>query len=186
MSGRRRPSISHLAALLRDPAVASVARSSRYLARRVARSLPRGASRVVELGAGDGAVTRLLLGRMPRGGRLVAVELNAELFDGLRRIADPRLRSVRGDARRLPLHMARARMRRADAVVSGLPMSLFGRVERLRLLLAVRDALRPGGRFVAYQTTPMLAPLLEASFRRVDVGFELRNLPPLFVLTAVK
>lgn len=186
MRGPRGTSISLLAALLRDPGVASVARSSRFLTRRVARSLPRGASRVVELGAGDGAVTRGLLARMPSGGRLVAIELNAGLFDGLRRIPDRRLTAVRGDARRLPLHLARARLRRADAVVSGLPMSLLGRVERLRLLLAARDALRPGGRLVLYQTTPMLAPLLEASFRRVDVGFELRNLPPLFVLTAVK
>lgn len=186
MSGRRGRSTSLLAALLRDPGVASVARSSRFLAERVARCLPPGARRVIELGAGDGAVTRRLLGRMPPRGRLLAVEANRELWEGLRRVPDRRLKAVRGDARQLGRLASRARLGPADAVVSGVPMSLFGRTERLRLLHAVRLTLRPGGRFVAYQTTPMLAPLLEASFKSVRVRFELRNLPPLFILSAVK
>ncbi|TBR20322.1 methyltransferase domain-containing protein [bacterium] len=176
--------MSYLAALLHEPAVASLTPSSRYLAERVVEAAaPRGAGLVVELGPGEGVITRRLLRALPPAGRLLSVELSADFMPALRRIRDPRLNAVHGDALDLLGHMARARLPRADAVVSGIPMSLLTPAGRRRVLGVVRRALKPGGRFVLYQLTPQLIPLLERGFRGVEVRFEWRNLPPLFVLS---
>ena len=46
--------------------------------------------------------------------------------------------------------------------------------------------LNPGGRFVAYQVTTHLIPMLKDYFSNVDIQFEVRNMPPHFVFTALK
>lgn len=176
--------MSYLTELLHDPLVASLAPSSRYLARRVvAAARVREAGLVVELGPAEGVITRRLLRAMPAGSRLLAVELHPGFMRALRRIRDPRLSAVEGDARDLAGHMGRLGLPRADAVVSGVPLSLLDEEGRRRFLTGVREALVPGGRFVAYQLTPQLAPLLKEGFRGLEISFELRNFPPLFVLS---
>lgn len=176
--------MSYLSALLHDPSVASVVPSSRYLAQRVVEAVGlANAGLVVELGPGDGVITRRLLRSMPSDGRLLAVERCSGFLPALRRLRDPRLIPVQGDALDLPRHLADFGLHRADAVVSGIPMSLLDPEERRRMVDIVRKVLRAGGRFVAYQVTPHLFELLRERFRRVEVRFELRNFPPLFVLS---
>ena len=70
--------------------------------RRIVRALAvEAADEVLEIGPGRGALTRHLV---QLGVRLVAVELDDELADGLEAEALPGLRVVRGDALALPLH----------------------------------------------------------------------------------
>lgn len=182
-SGPKHAAMSYLSALLHDPSVASLAPSSRYVAERVVEAVrPARVGLAVELGPGDGVITRRLLRALPLDARLVAVELSADFIPALRGIRDARLSVRQGDARDL----AGLGLPPADAVVSGVPMSLLEPSELRRMVEDVRGALRPGGRFVAYQVTPRLSGLLEKRFRRVEVRFELRNLPPLFVLSCVR
>src|SRR3974377_115511 len=70
---------------MRNPrATASVCPSSPALSRRMAESIDfRRARTVVELGAGTGAVTREILGRLPRTGRLFAVDNNPRFVEHL-------------------------------------------------------------------------------------------------------
>lgn len=176
--------MSYLSALLHDPSVASVAPSSRHVAEKVVEAVSPGTARlVVELGSGEGVITRGLLRALPAEGRLMAVELNPAFSRALRRIRDPRLVALQGDARDLSRHMALLGLPRADAVVAGIPFSLLPAAQRRRLVDSIWNALRPDGRFAAYQLTPQLLPLLRERFGPVEVRFELRNLPPLFVLS---
>lgn len=176
--------MTYLSALLQDPSVASVAPSSRYMADKVVEAVsPAKARVVVELGSAEGVITRRLLRALPPDARLLAVELNPAFSRALRRIRDRRLSALQGDARDLAADMSLLGLPRADAVVAGIPFSLLRPAERRRLLDSIWKTLRPGGRFAAYQLTPQLLPLLKERFRDVQVHFELRNLPPLFVLS---
>lgn len=176
--------LSYIAAFLRDRSVASVAPSTKYVVDRVLRAMDLAtASAVVEYGPAEGVITRKALARMPAGGAFIAVERNADFVKALKKIDDPRLRVIHGDVQHIDEVLGPVQV---DVIVSGIPFSFLEPAEREKLLQKTHDRLRPGGRFVAYQFTAHLIPLLKRRFRKVKTEFEIRNLPPHFVFTAYK
>ncbi len=179
--------LSYLSIFLKNKRVAAVVPSSKFLVNRVikAMDLPR-ARVVVEYGAAEGVITHRILERLGPEGTLLAVELSADFAKVLQGLRDPRLRARQGDVTRIDEILAAEGVRQADVIVSGIPFSMLNSRQRHELLLKTEAALRPGGRFVAYQVTTHLIPLLKEYFRKVETEFEVRNLPPHFVFTAHK
>lgn len=179
----------YLKAFLADPGVAAITPSSRYLTARTVKALSlEGAKVVVEYGAARGVLTRRILQKLDPDARLVAVEFNREFFEDFSaRVRDPRLIPVHGDVTKIDEILARLGIAGADRVVSGIPFSFLSEKGR-RELLAKTSALLPrGGRFVAtYQITMHLIPLLKDYFGKVDIQYEVRNIPPCFVFTGIK
>jgi phospholipid N-methyltransferase len=170
-----------------DKRVASVTPSSKYIVKRVLRAMDlKGPAVVVEYGAADGVITRHILDRLSPEGRVVAVELNDKLYAALSHLKDPRLVCVNGDVRDVEHIAERHGVVAADVIVSGIPFAFLSDRGRHELLARTNALLRPGGRFVAYQVTTHLIPLLKKHFRRVKTEFEIRNIPPHFVFTAYK
>jgi phospholipid N-methyltransferase len=144
---------------------------------------------VSEYGAADGPMTRRVLEKLQPSGKVVAIELNEKLFDSLRRLSsDPRFFPVHGDVRQVGAIAARHGIGdgQADVIISGIPFAFLSGRGRHELLMKTSELLRPGGRFVAYQVTTHLIPLLKDYFSRVETQFEIRNIPPHFVFTAHK
>lgn len=170
---------------LRAPlTTASVVPSSPRLGKAMAMALPPEARRIVELGAGTGAITRELLRYGVRPEHLLVVELNPELHDDLRR-SFPLSTVVCGDARALPQLLESADgfgTEGIDAVVSSLgflsmPPSL---VEEI--LAAAFECLPPRGVLVQFTYGPK-CPVSSKTLRRLNlkakrVDFTLMNLPP--------
>lgn len=174
--------------MLRRPGVVgAVAPSSCGLGEVLATVVPRaGRPTVVELGPGTGAVSPMITRRLPRGGRHLAVEIDPELADHLER-SHPQVTVLRGDAAELGRLLDAAGAPRVDAVVSGLPWSLFGEDQQRQILVQVCRALAPGGGFstFAYRHAAPLAgarrfrALLDDYFDEVVVTRTVwRNLPP--------
>jgi phosphatidylethanolamine/phosphatidyl-N-methylethanolamine N-methyltransferase len=170
---------------LRSPLrTASVVPSSMYLARAMAAALPAGTERVVELGAGTGAITRGLLERGIRPERLLILELSPELHAGL--VAGfPDSPALCGDARRLP-ELLRAAPGfadgRCDAVVSSLGFLAMPPAVAQEILAAAFACLPDDGVLVQYTygpTCPVPPSIMEALDLVAErVGYTLRNLPP--------
>lgn len=178
---------AYFKAFVDDMGVASVTPSSKFLVNRVVKAMDlRGCRVVVEYGAAEGVITRKILEGLAPSSTLVAFELNDKLFSGLSRIEDPRLKTIHQDVRQADKALKEIGVGQADVVVSGIPFAFLSTQGRHDLLTKTAGLLKPGGRFVAYQVTTHLIPLLKEHFKRVDVQFELRNLPPHFVFTAVK
>jgi phospholipid N-methyltransferase len=70
----------------------------------------------------------------------------------------------------------------ADAIISGIPFSLIPADEREAIVSQTRQALRPGGCFIAYQNSRLLVPLIRRHFDSVTTVFEPRNLFPYFIM----
>ncbi|MBI5597847.1 MAG: methyltransferase domain-containing protein [Elusimicrobia bacterium] len=180
-------SFSYLSAFLLDKGVAAIHPSSKFLVARVLKAMDLDeASTVVEFGPAEGVMTRRILHSMPEDGTLLSIELNPHFVKAVRRIRDPRLRVVQGDVQEVEKHMAKLGIGKADVVVSGIPFSFFDLEGRHRLLDKIHSALKPNGRFVAYQVTTHLIPILKEHFKNVSHRLELRNLPPHFVFIAKK
>ncbi len=180
--------LGYLRAFLDDSSVASVMPSSKFVVERVVRSMNLAEARViVEYGAAQGVMTRRILEKMRPDAKLVAIEFNHKLYKELvDRIKDPRLIAEQGDVREIDKIMARHGVAAADVIISGVPFAFFSEVERHELLKKTAGLLNPRGRFVPYQVTTHLIPLLKDYFRSVDTQFEVRNIPPHFIFTALK
>jgi phospholipid N-methyltransferase len=172
-------------AFLKSPrVVASVIPSSSFLERRVVTAAaPATASLVVELGAGTGGITRLLLKTMGAHARLLAIERTADFVENLLRINDTRLDVVHGCASSIGAELKRRGYPAADAVISGIPFSTLPEALAAEIIAAVHGALSPGGRFVAYQLTNRVADYAQPVMGAPEVQHELCNLPPLRVFT---
>lgn len=174
---------------LDDPAVAAVTPSSKYIVERVIKGMKlKEAKTIVEYGAAQGVITRRILEEMRPDAKLVAIEFNQKLYEELiATVKDDRLVAVQGDVREIDKILAKLGVETpVDAVTSGVPFSYFSNRGRHELLLKTSEIIRPGGRFVPYQVTTHLIPLLKDYFSDVDTQFEVRNIPPHFVFTAIK
>jgi phospholipid N-methyltransferase len=179
--------LRYIELLLKDRFVATVSPSSKFIIRRVLKAMDlKHAKVVVEYGPADGVITQPILDHLPKDAMLIAIERNAEFFNRLKLIKDPRFHPVFGDVRDIEQHLHRFGVEKADRIVSGIPFSYLTEEERLVLLTSTHGRLGAEGRFVAYQVTTHLIPLLKRYFRDVDTEFEIRNVPPHFVFTAYK
>lgn len=179
-----------LAATIRSPMlIGACFPSSRSLGRLLTDIVPRsGAPTVAELGAGTGAVSRAIAERLPPRGRHVAVEIEPFLAAHLRR-TQPGVVVLEGDAAELTSLLATVSVTHVDAVVSGLPWSLFPAAHQRRILVEIAQTLAPTGAFstFSYRHAEGLAGarrfrlLLREYFDEVVVSRTVwRNLPPAF------
>ena len=169
-----------------DGHVGAVTMSSTYVVRAVLRGLPWNATTLVEHGPGSGALTRMLLHRLPPGGRLYAIERSAAFVDQLSHLGDPRLRLIEQSAEDLD-YAALGIRGSVDAVVSSIPVSVVSPGDRRGIVASAHDALRAGGVLtIFHQYTPLMRTLLRQRFSRVRLTFEPRNLFPCFILQATK
>lgn len=177
-----------LAAALRHPGlVGAVAPSLPALCDQLAAVVPsRGRPVVVELGPGTGVVSAAIRRRLPAGARQLAVELDPAMLAHLER-SHPWLEVIAGDAAELAGLLADVGVARVDAVVSGLPWSLFDEAAQRRVLDAVGAVLVPHGVFTTFGYLHALRlrgarrfrVLLEQRFGEVMVSRAVwRNLPP--------
>jgi len=168
--------------LTRPKEVGSIIPSSRFLERRIIRSAGvQTANLVLELGPGTGGTTRALLAAMRPDAKLLAIEINARFVELLQQSLDPRLIAHLGSAADIPDALAKYDLPQPDVILSGIPFSTMAREVGTSILHSVHDALRPGGRFVAYQVRDRVENLGREVFGRANVQTELLNVPPMRV-----
>lgn len=173
---------------LKDKNVAAIAPSSRHLVNRLIRRLrPEGIKVMVELGPGPAVATKPILHMLGKQARFLVVERNPMFVSHLRKIADPRLEVVEGDARKLKQLLAERGIAAADAVIASIPFTYLTPADRTALVSAAYDSLRPGGDFIIFhQYSPLMAKYLKKKFGRVHIEFELFNLFPCFLMHVKK
>lgn len=173
---------------IRDRHVAAVLPSSNHLVQRLMRHLDfSGIRTLVELGPGNGAATAGILKRLTPQARHLAVERNPHFAAALKRVDDPRLQVIEGDARELDALLDANGVNQADAVIASIPFTYLTDAERRDLVRQVKARLRPGGRFVVfYQHWPLMYPYLRREFSQVRVDYEPLNFLPCFLFSCTK
>ena len=157
--------------------------SSKSLATALVNALPDDDyDRVIELGSGEGSVTRQLVARFG-GERVLGIELDADLAV-LARAQAPEATIIVGDAGRLSELLQRGAAAGKTAVVSCLPLITMPRT-RHRVLRAVRSLIAPHGHLVQFTYVPWQPyPARECRIYGlfgVRADRILRNVPPAVV-----
>lgn len=158
----------------------SIIPSSRFLVNQVLDTVDwRKAQVVVEYGPGVGTFTGEILQRMRPDAKLVAIETNEDFVRFLRTsFPDPRLHVEHGSAAAVQLILRRLGLPPANYIISGIPLGSMPRPLQADIVAKSRDALEPRGKFLVYQFTSRVFPVLQRTFRHVRRSIERRNLPP--------
>ena len=123
---------------------------------------------IIELGAGNGALTLRLAARCP-GARILACEINPTLArdnrDNLTRAGiDGRVEVIADSAERVLLEMGRRGNEKPDYVISGLPLGNLGGEKVLSLLDAINQTLGEGGIYIQFQHSLLGRTKIRARF----------------------
>ncbi|MEM1357302.1 MAG: methyltransferase domain-containing protein [Bacteroidota bacterium] len=161
----------------------AIASSSPALVKRLVAPLPSNRPvTIVELGPGDGCVTRAILEKVHANSVLTAFEINPAFVEKLAVLEDARLRVLPVGAERLTDYFASGSV---DFVVSSLPLSMIPKEVKEEILRQARVVLGPEGQFYQYQYALQDYSLLKDYFQRVSVSFTMANVPPAFVYSCI-
>lgn len=180
---------SYIRNFVKDPKVGAITPCSRHTVKRLCQKLPfDSVETLVEFGPGSGVFTRYLLGQMPADAKLIAIEVNESFVSRLRPLAnqDTRLHVYHDQVENLRAVLEDEHVEQVDGVVSGIPFSMIPPEAKQQILAETYRLLKPGGQFLAYQTSYALVPKLKAYFDEVNKDLEPRNLPPMYLMEAKK
>jgi len=153
--------------------------SSRWLAEAVCRDIDFAKpATIVELGAGTGAVTEVLLDRLRAHHRFVAVEYDADFCDIFRQ-RFPSVDLIEGDASVIEGQLAHRGISKVDYVLSGLPTPNLPTRSVVRLMRWMRNSLTPDGVFAQITVVPLVyRRFYRRLFSSVEFDMVWLNAPP--------
>jgi phospholipid N-methyltransferase len=167
--------------------VGTVTRSSGFLSRQMAKKVDYSeAQYVVELGAGDGVITKEILKRMAPDARLMIFEVNDKFFEQLKMIDDDRLIVVNDSAEYISKHLLQHGFTRVDAIVSAIPFVILPENVRRSIIKKCIDVMKEEAPFIQVHYSLVLRNLYKEIFGNVKIGFVPLNIPPAFVMVSRK
>jgi phospholipid N-methyltransferase len=165
----------------------SVVRSSKYLVREMLKPVDfKTAKVIVELGAGDGVLTREILSKMQPNARLLCFEINTEFCKILGEIEDKRLILIEDSAEKLDGYMRRLGIEEVDFVISAIPFVTLPDEISYSIVEGCHKALRKTGLYVQFHYSTIIKRMYQRIFGNVDINFVARNFPPAFVMVCIK
>jgi len=159
--------------------IGSITSSSGFLARKMTKRIDFSRKlNILELGAGNGAITKEILNRISKESELHSYEICESFVDDLKKIRDSRLSVYSENVSEL----SKLNNNTYDVVISSLPLAIFDKVFKNQIFKNVQDKLKPNGLFVQYQYSLMDYRGIEKSFnKKCKLDFCLFNVPPAFV-----
>ncbi len=136
---------------------------------------------IVEIGAGDGAITQYILDRMSKNTRLLSFEINESHFEKLRSIKDDRFTPILDSAENIKEHLEKYDFDKADIIISSLPFMVLPTELTFDILKVCHQSLNKGSLFVQFHYSKGLKKLYKSTFDKVTTEFVLFNAPPAVV-----
>ena len=166
----------------------SIAPSSRFLCRAIVRKIdPHKAKVVVELGPGNGVVTRYILRRIGPSARLYIFEINDVFIEKIRAtFNDPRMTIIHDSAENMGNHFREIGIEEVDYFVSGIPFVMLPELLTEQITNQCLSWLRVGGRFVQFHYSPLLLGLYRRVFGNLKLEVVALNIPPAIVISCEK
>ena len=167
--------------------VGTVTRSSRYLCDKIINhSKIHQAKVIVELGAGDGVLTKRILDRMPDDCKLIAFEINEKFIDTLEAIEDDRLVIAADSAENIRQYLHENNLDQVDIVYSAIPFSVIPKEVAKAIVTISKEVLAPEGEYLQIHYSLMEKKLYNKVFGNVEIFFQPINIPPAFILKSIK
>ena len=135
---------------------------------------------IVELGGGDGSITRGIVERLPANARLLVFEINESFCEAMQKeFSQENVEIINDSAENLANYLNGEEI---DFIFCSLPFTLISKEATTRILSQSATHLSKKGFFVAICYSYVLKNLFKKHFKKVNVEFTLKNLPPAFVM----
>lgn len=163
--------------------IGAVFPSSRFLVKKMLRPVDfENSNTILELGPGNGPVTKEILRQMKSDAELFIFETNREFYEFISGIADARKIVFHESAEKISITLKHhGFFRQADTVISSIPLALLPSAVSKKIVQEVFDILKPGGIFVQFQYSLKSRRMLRGIFKEVKLDFTPVNIPPAFV-----
>ncbi len=166
----------------------SVAPSSRFLCRAIVGNIdPETSDIVVELGPGDGVITRYILDRLKPDAQLVIFEINEVFVEKIRaNFNDPRLTVIHDSAENMGAHFQKMGIESVNYFISGIPFIMLPEALAESITSKCLNYLCPNGRFVQFHYSPLMLGFYRRVFGKVDIEVVPLNFPPALIVSCKK
>ncbi len=167
--------------------VGTLTRSSKFLCKGMVKHVDfSGAKLIVELGAGDGVITKFILDEMEPDAKLLVFEVNERFCEVLRNIEDDRLIIAQDSAENIGSHVERLGFEKVDAIISAIPFVALPKELGYSIVRECHQCMKKGGRYIQVHYSLLAKKLYETVFGNVDINWVPLNVPPAFVLVSEK
>jgi phospholipid N-methyltransferase len=179
------------AGLFKQGQTGGIIPSQRFLIAKMIAPVPEAyRGKIIELGAGAGALTLRLAARCPMA-RVLACEINPILArDNRSNLTaaglNGRVEVLADSAEHVLQEIGRAGTEEPDFIISGIPLGNLGGDKACSLLDVIRQTLRKGGMYIQFQHSLLDRRKIRARFPKMRSAFVALNFPPAFVYYAHK
>lgn len=160
----------------------TITRSSKFICKEMTSYVDfKNAKVLVELGAGDGVITKHILKQMRPDAKLLVFEISDVFCDSIREINDDRMVIIQDSAENLGKYLKDLGLNEAHDVISAIPFVVLPDELSNKIIKEVRKYLRPGGTMVQLHYSTLSKKLYENIFENVRIKFVPLNIPPAFL-----
>ncbi|WP_299675973.1 class I SAM-dependent methyltransferase [uncultured Tenacibaculum sp.] len=163
--------------------------SSRFLAEKMLKGINFNETNlIVELGAGNGIITKHILKKLKPNNHLISFEINETFYQELQKINHPQLTILNTSAEFIIDEIEKKGYKNVDCIVSSLPLSIIPKPISKNILDESYKALNTNGNFVQFQYSLDYFKKFKKLFGKENVSlkFEPLNIPPAFIYKCTK
>ncbi len=142
---------------------------------------------IVELGPGNGAITKMILEKITPSTTLICFEINTIFLKELEVIQHKQLILKNACAEDIIGELSALGIHNACYIISSLPLTILPKKTTHSILQNCYSLLQPKGKFIQYQYNLTYYKLLRRVFgNNITLSFEALNFPPAFVYQCEK
>ncbi len=165
--------------------VGTVTRSGKILCKKMASFLDLEDKYVLELGAGDGAITIEILKKLPQDGKLLCFEINPNMYNQLCEIKDSRFIPINDSAENMEKYMKEHRIDVFDSILSAIPYIVFREELAKSILNLCKKNLKKDGNYMQVHYAKSLVGLYKGVFGNLKTHRIYRNIPPAYAFQCI-
>lgn len=141
---------------------------------------------IVELGAGDGVITKYILNKMSSDARLFVFEINPELSEVVRKIHDHRLTVINDGAQNMEIILKKYDISTVDTIISAIPFIVLPEKLTHEILNLCKKMIKNEGNFVQMHYVKSFSKMYNSIFGNVEIHNVALNIPPGYVFRCKK
>ena len=166
--------------------VGTVTRSGRALSNKITSFITKEDQHILELGAGDGAITKSILRNMSPTGKLLCFEINPNMYAQLIEIEDDRFFPINDSAENMEKYMKEHEIEIFDSIISAIPYIVLPQELAIKILGLCKKNLRIGKSYMQLHYAKTKADLYTGVFGNLETHFVLFNIPPAYAFRCIK